>query len=396
MKYEEQLVGVFKVFGWLDKHRWRQPVKKSDRFFHDVVESCELRSSQKILIHWLIYILNRGKRAEPLWNNMTSGAKALVKAYCGSDVKTASHVSKLVNKYKKVKKKNGKTANDNNDKISGFPADIESIRRTLILLLNYDKDIVHFITRRLAEWKSKYPREFLPRAAFSLFLLSYGNVGTLARKDDLVKDNSARLLDDIKKAKSILEDDAEFEKEFKQWYVSEKRWHKRLWAGLRDYKKSVRLATIFKEGIADSKNRRAWEGYFNRQLELPGDMWNLEFFKHCLKPIAEHVGIGHKGSAPKVVRGLWSKVRSQCPDTHPEQLDVTFDFTPRMCRQELCSFCIFGPNGAGALCNPKKGNLCPVALASCGYQVICKGRSSKCFVIEGAGKGACRGISQED
>lgn len=376
---EKALIEIFKVISWLDDKRWRQEIRRPDTFVEKVLEADELQPAQKILAHWLIYITDRGKRAEVLWENSTLKIKELVVRYFGEDLSKKEQVTQLCEKYEKE------------NKIQAFPSDLESIKRTLILLLDYDKDIINFMTRRLSEWETKYPKNSCPRIAFSLYLLSYKDVGSLAWKKQWREQNQDKLNEKMEETKDILNDDAEFEEEFKEWYAGSKRWHKRLWAALRDYKKFRLLSEIFIKGIKDQVNQEVWIEDFTKQLELPGDIWNIRFFEKCIKPIAENMGVSLKGKkAPKVVRDLWERIRSKCPESYPEQLDITFDFGPRMCEKKLCDICTFGPSGAKSICIPSGDKYCPVALISCGYIVKCIGDQGKCVIKECIGKGICK------
>lgn len=375
---EKTLIEIFKVISWLDDKRWN-PVERLDVFpnifVEKVIKAKELQPTQKILIHWLIYITNRGKQADVLWEKNTPKIKELVVRYF-ADGLSEKEVKELCEKHEKE------------NKIGAFPADLESIKRTLILLLEYDKDIIGFITKKLSQWEKKYPEKFCARIAFSLYLLSYKGVGSLAKSKERRRQNQDGLNKEMEDVKDTLSDNDKFEKQFERWYGQ--RWHKRTWAALRDYKKSISLKDIFINGMTDQTNKKIWGEDFTRQLELPGDLWNARFFENCIRPIAEEMGTrGTK--APKVVRNLWEKIRSKCPESYPEQFDISFEFTPRMCNKKLCAICPFGSNGAKLICIPTKDKYCPVALSSCGYVAKCTGNQKKCIVKEGIGKGTCKG-----
>lgn len=372
---EETLIEIFKVISWLDDKRWNQ-VERPDIFAEKVIKAKELQPAQKILIHWLIYITNRGKQADILWEKNTPKIKELVARYFADSLLEKEEVKELCEKHEKE------------NKIGAFPADLESIKRTLILLLEYDKDIIGFITRKLPEWKKKYPEKFCARIAFSLYLLSYKNVGSFAKSEKWRRKKQDELNKEMEDVKDTLSDNDKFEKQFERWYGQ--RWHKRIWAALRDYKKFISLKDIFINGVTDQTNKKIWKKDFNKQLELPGDIWNVRFFENCIRPIAEKMGIrGRK--APEVVRNLWEKIRSKCPESYPEQFDISFDFAPRMCEKNLCAICPFGSNGVKLICIPTEDKYCPVALTCCGYVVKCSDKQNKCLLEEGIGKGTCKG-----
>jgi len=374
----KKIIEIFKVISWLDDKRWKPETKRPDTFVKEILEA-DLQPAQKILVHWLIYITDRGKRADVLWGKSTPKIKKLVVRYFSENL-SKKEVTELCKEY------------EEENKIQAFPADLESIKRTLIFLLDYDKDMINFMTRRLSEWKIKYLGDFCPRIAFSLYLLSYKDVGSLARKKELREQNQDKLNKKMEEAGDILSDDDKFEEEFKKWYRGDERWHKRIWAALRDYKKFGLLSEIFTNGIKDKTNREVWGEDFTKQLELPGDIWNTRFFENCIKPIAENMKAPLRGKkAPKVVRELWDKVKFKYPASYPEQVDITFDFTPRMCDRKFCDICPFGPKGAKSICIPSEDKYCPVALICCGYFVKCR-EQDKCVIKKGIGKATCPGL----
>ena len=72
---------------------------------------------------------------------------------------------------------------------------------------------------------------------------------------------------------------------------------------------------------------------------------------------------------------------------YPEQLDVTFDFVPRMCERDMCDVCLFG-GGIDNICHQKPDYLCPVALVACGYQHTCGPK--ECDLKENRARGYCK------
>ncbi len=72
----------------------------------------------------------------------------------------------------------------------------------------------------------------------------------------------------------------------------------------------------------------------------------------------------------KTVRAIHDALGEQAESCYPEQLDVTFDFVPRMCERQMCAVCPFG-KGVARLCHRQRGLLCPVPLVACGYEAVC-------------------------
>ncbi len=74
---------------------------------------------------------------------------------------------------------------------------------------------------------------------------------------------------------------------------------------------------------------------------------------------------------PRTIREIYNHINKiGSISFYPEQLDVTFDFVPRMCQREMCAVCFFG-GGIKKVCHEKEGLLCPVVIYSCGYKHLC-------------------------
>ncbi len=90
---------------------------------------------------------------------------------------------------------------------------------------------------------------------------------------------------------------------------------------------------------------------------------------------------------PRTVREIYNLLADDLHGTfYPEQLDVTFDFVPRMCERQMCHVCIFG-GGVSRLCHRQTGLLCPVPLVACGYQHACD--PDHCAFKDDQAKAAC-------
>jgi len=386
----QAFVDIFRVISWLDDKKWeyqkaKEGLEIEDTFVKEIIKAENLKPAQKILAHWLIYITDRGKRADIVWENNTPKIKELVEEYFNSDLDSEEKVKKLFFEFNNKKK----------NKIMGYPADLESIKRTLIILLDYDKDIIKFMTRKLINWYRNYKDTFCSRIAFSLYLLSYKDVGSLARSEELINQNRDKLKESVDYGKKTLNNDGEFEDKFKIWNKGNNRWHKRLWAALRDYKKWSDLSEIFIKGIKNGEGREIWDGNWNEQLELPGDRWNERFFGNCIRPNLINMNIS--GKHGRIVREIWKMIKNKVSESnfqvaYPEQFDITFDFAPRMCDKKFCNICPFGPNGAEKICIPKEDKYCPVALIICEYIVKCINIKENCIIKNGIGKGRCKGV----
>ena len=404
VKDEDKLIELFRVISWLDEKRWK-PGSNPGAFDVFIKTIEDLQPAQQILAHWLIYITNRGKDAVTLWENNSPAIKELVEKYEGCS--TARDVSILCKerlfKYDK-KKEEWKLA------IQAYPADVKSIWRTLVILLDesYQKNIIRFMTEKLSEWGTE---NFCSKVAFRLYLLSYSDIGNPNKEKvkELLnggKRDEGELNTKMEEAKAILKNSNTFKDEYEKWFGSDQRWRKRLWAALRDYKKHQELARIFTVGIEEETKRKFWEENFRKeQLELPGDTWNNKpsFRENIFIELIELKDIPNY-EKPKnlwmsrVVRQLYDRLKELDEDVsgfYPEQFDVTFDFVSRMCEKRLCDFCPFSEKGMKSIskiCNPSKDKYCPVALFTCGYFAECEEKG--CAIKDGVGKGICQGRKQ--
>jgi len=121
-------------------------------------------------------------------------------------------------------------------------------------------------------------------------------------------------------------------------------------------------------------------------IELPGDVWNnAKVFRDGL--FSPYLSDERPSwDMPRTIRRVYELLKKDHDlRFYPEQLDVTFDFVPRMC-QRMCDVCPFG-NGIGHVCHQKRGCLCPVPLISCGYRHLCN--PEKCRLKEDAAKRLC-------
>ena len=148
---------------------------------------------------------------------------------------------------------------------------------------------------------------------------------------------------------------------------------KRLWCSVRDYLKSPEFNTDFVEaleaaGLPDADGWRRDNPKLAEALdvvELPGDVWNNStIFREGL--FAPYIHNWPKTwGMPRVVREVYNALSAHRPLAfYPEQLDVTFDFVPRMCQRRMCGVCPFG-EGTGRVCHQQTGLWCSVALVAC-------------------------------
>jgi hypothetical protein len=170
---------------------------------------------------------------------------------------------------------------------------------------------------------------------------------------------------------------------------------KRLWCSLRDYLKSAEfnrelVAALQAAGLATAETWARNNGALRHALhalELPGDVWNnaFEFRAGLFLPYLTNVP--GNWDMPRIIRAIYNRLReNQELQFHPEQLDVSFDFVPRMCQRNQCDVCPFG-GGVEQLCHQHEDLLCPVTLACCGYRYRCS--PANCPLRENRTRGFC-------
>jgi hypothetical protein len=234
------------------------------------------------------------------------------------------------------------------------------------------------------------------RIAFLLYLLTYENIPNQVNglgSKSFCTDVSRRSQRTIQ----LLNAPSDLEKRFHVWGKSSKRFHKRLWAALRDYLKKggSDFYEYFESALNESNSEILAQRIALNQdtvlvgLEVPGDVWNLQFFKRVLGEDIQ----------PRQLRRWFDALRKdgRLPkNAAVERFDVTFRYSPRMCdeRRERC--CIFRKDSDiwDHYCPPRRGidwrgSRCPVTDHLCGIEYACE--PNGCPVREGAPTDLCRG-----
>jgi len=387
---------IWKVIAWLDDIRWNQ---KHDFFIIQNNYFKKMEGSEKSLVHWLCYITNRIRPIDQIWEKGAYIFSQLVTDY--RKIETEEDFFKLFigengylhnEKGLKMEKFQSKTNNDN--KLISYaprlPKDMYSILRTLYVLRDYNKSLFYYLNYHDDLWRGK--KDALGRIAYLLYCLSYNDVKDIRGLTDKNKEGfKNEVKKDQKQVASILD---EFDNNYHTWNKSKRYSNKRLWAALRDNLKLQTFSKAFQEKVL-KKTRK--EDLLS-QLEFPGDIWNTRFAKHLLEPIIREQRIDGKKvflkfNSSKSLRRMYDWMHKSCVDLqsfYPEQFDISFDFTPRMCEKRLCSVCPFGKNGSLSICLGEcqsEDKLCPVALATSGYIHICN--RNDCPIIQEIGKGTC-------
>jgi hypothetical protein len=386
----EELLSILATFSRLDDIRW------SEKGNYNLINYCcdekDLTADEKLLTHWLCYITDRQTPYQRIWEVGGYVISHMVRTFCREHDRVVQALF---------------------DPDSGS---LSYVRRQEDgkLRLRCDFTTNEASNARLArygirkeagkvEFASRYPSDDLVRMYRTLEILAKHYKRSLASfiADSFDGENDVRRavlcmaaaldkLTYVRKAYSIAQfkpgletmagEAAAFEmpKRVKPGAMFDR---KRLWCCVRDYLKSADFNTVFvnaleERGVDASEKWHRDNDCLKQALdviELPGDVWNNnEAFRDGL--FTPYLSDGAKPlDMPQAIRKVYDELHR---DNHrqgfyPEQLDVTFDFVPRMCQQrKMCDTCLFG-GGVESVCHEKPGLLCPVALVSCGYQYKC-------------------------
>jgi hypothetical protein len=395
---------VLDTFAHLDVVRWSQPTN------YNFINYCanDLTADEKLLTHWLCYIADRQTSFERVWDVGGYVVSHVVRAYSRS----AKEVRELLYPYVRHGKRNGKGCvwlecpiESPNDRLQlyGFdtgnvmfasryaPEDILLTFRTLTLL---DKISRRSLSRFMSEsgLRETDQREAIVRVAKALNGLTYISAGGVSAVElDSALDAEKRLAES--EAELFTLDRMACLNRWAEKFRSHGK--KRLWCSIRDYLKSPAFNNVLVEairavGLPDAERWRQDRLDLRSALEvleLPGDVWNNdEFFRKGLfSPYLSPVP--KTWDMPRTIRMVYVLLKRQGPVMfYPEQMDVTFDFVPRMCERTMCDVCLFGA-GINKTCHRQEGLLCPVVLTACGYRHTC--RPKECQLKQDEARGLC-------
>ncbi|MGO9705884.1 MAG: hypothetical protein ACLPYZ_11745 [Limisphaerales bacterium] len=381
---------ILRIFSALDDARWSTAVN------YNLINYCEddLSPDEKLLTHWLCYIADRQTAFQRVWDvggyvishlvrEFTRHRETSIQAVIDDHLKFPAAERDLrlecqlvqANPQANRRLKFYGVDSDPVEFTSRFmPADALSIYRTLVIL---DRLAERSFTRFIYLVVHNEPRQEVAvrKLAASLHFLTYTDIGNVKteevqrRMDELVTTLEMKLNTFRQDAGMFV---ADLNSAFKNPHKK-----KRLWCSIRDYLKSSEFNKYFVNAfeLIDHNEATRWhrknvEKAALVMMELPGDVWNNNpIFREGL--FSPHLGSMPKSwDMPQTIRAIFKKVSDQNATFYPEQLDVTFDFVPRMCDKLQCHQCMFG-GGIGKLCHQQRGFYCPVTLAACGYFFVC-------------------------
>jgi hypothetical protein len=400
---EPQLLEVLRLFTALDEIRWG--CDRSEDLINSAV--ADLSPDEKLLTHWLCYIMDRQMPFQRIWDVGGYIISALVRDY--SRERTA--VSEVVSQYYERFNENSQwrvrmlcglaAPNDRllRHGVSGqsvgfasryMPDDLALIIRTLMFLDRLsDRSFIRFL--RIVWDVEQAPRDAIEAIAAGLDLLTYSDATRVSAAG--LPETLARTADAVAASALVRKGPQQAARE---WAHSFRRFEKkRLWCPLRDYLKCIEFNDAAQAALRPLDQATAglwargstWSGVAVRALELPGDVWNnnLAFWHGLFLP---HLKVSDPEiNSPNLARQMYKALHD--PEEvgfYPERLDVSFDFVPNMCSRRRCQVCPFGA-GVAPLCHQQSGLLCPVVMVSCGYYHPCN--PDACSIRLDSAKGTC-------
>lgn len=384
MKMTENQKKLFAIAKFLDDARWSKPEN------YETIKGVEnLTGRQQLLVHYLLYIMDRQMPFEIIWDKGGRVFSRIVSDYAmgvpvSDMLKLGGNYVNTTNIETKWKSIEFHTQDDDGKEISFksrfVSTDFKSIYSTLYILDRVaGRDLVAFCEKVASSYKGE--NDVVKRIAYALHVMTYEHQAKKPEEDleEYLSKIEQESSDLCGKIQSFLNKSAEdgynhFCKE--QTYSS-----KRLWCALRDYIKSPVYSKIFLPEINKVLEPHSLKEYTS-QLELPGDVWNNnDNFVNCICP-------GKLKSTPfnKHLRTLVendSQYEIDC-------FDVSFSLVPRVCQGRMdCGCCPFGlvkerEHYIENMCVANPDKWCPIVLYSTGYKMECKGKD-KCELIKIAG-----------
>ena len=374
---EGNLLKLWEFFAWMDRARCDNvtQIREYERIttdFNEMWRKCgleakaiDLKPTDIILAHWLTYILDYGMPAEKVWDNAFP-----IMGYVALRFREGEHWKKRVEEHIRRISRNGrinyefyikgaKEAHSFTHRFGGHHRLDKAMAKTLEKLeQEYDRDLFVFM---LENSKDMSANTWVKNLAIQLNYLTYSQT----KKEEL--------------------------------------WHKRTWAALRDYLKGQFHKRYVCNALPDYERKypdyvlERWRRpqHFLDQLELPGDMWNINFYGKIYPRYIEPLmpKSKKKVEAAKAIRILYDDVLNKEANErglYPEQFDVTFDLAPN-CGSQLCHICPLGRNNSSNLCigdlRKTQNKYCPLLASFCNYFVRCK--TKDCPVLEKRAQGLC-------
>lgn len=401
---DNKLTEIFKIISFYDDYRW----KSSNNYNLINFFRKDLKADIKILTHWLCYITDRQMPFQRIWDIGGFVFSELIdeiireKSLRLLNPEDENSFVKKEDADKKYTFISKSTAEDNSIvvqytgilengrvkfKSRFFPSDYIAILYTLVFLKDYNFSFSKFIKEVYFRHKDK--NDFIKRMLFSLYLLTYFEIGQ-PKSSDLsdFADNINKAEERKNRIKDILSTPAKFDNEYTTFLKDKVFKQKRAWCSLRDFLKSPEFKQYFNvalsdEFLCDNDFRKLFSYEALTQLELPGDVWNNNSkFRNCI--LKDTVYEKSNRALNEILREYFNK-NHQFIIGYPEQFDITFDFVRRMCDLNNCDLCPIDrinnkENNFNKICIKNETIYCPVILVGCNYKNNCKGKDN-CIIL---------------
>ena len=401
VKDSAKLANILNVFSALDDVRWSCTAN------YNLVNYCaeDLTPDEKLLCHWLCYVTDRQTAFERVWEVGGFVLSHLVRTFTRENrapLELFASYTKFSEDNKRLRLECPLT--EPNSRLAQYgihdgrvefasrymPSDALSILRTLHILDRVSQRSFTSFIYRIFHVKEDH-RTAIWNLAAALHFLTYADLGLVEANE--LSNRMATLTTDLN---DRLTASNHLSREFVA-VLAEKFdpfGKKRLWCSIRDYLKSPEFNGHLVMAIQaiDPAEAPQWQRGNTvlksalDVIELPGDVWNNNrIFREGL--FAPHLDrIPKTWDMPRTLRAIYDQLKGQGTTFYPEQLDVTFDFVPRMCNRRMCYICMFGA-GVARLCHQQRDLYCPVTLAACGYVHPCN--PDQCAFKANAVAGVC-------
>jgi hypothetical protein len=384
IKQPSKLRDVLRIFTALDDARWRNAGN------YNLINYCEndLSHDEKLLTHWLSYITDRQTAFRRVWDVGGYVISYLVRAFTqhGHGALRDDHMKRpsargglwlecpLARPNRRLKFY-GIDSGPVKFASRYMPSDALSIYRTLLILDRVaERSFARFVCFAVAGETDQ--KVAVHKLAAALHFLTYADIGNVSEDSVLARMTAlkASLEEDLN---AFRRDRSGFIATLSKKFERNPFGKKRLWCSIRDYLKSPEFNSDLVKALTKINRSEAYLwGRDNidqaalAAMELPGDVWNNNIiFRDGL--FSPQLGETPKTwDMPRTIRAIHTQMVRPKAAFYPEQLDVTFDFVPRMCANLQCQRCVFG-GGIDKLCHQQRGLYCPVILAACGYFSPC-------------------------
>lgn len=388
MTEKSKLLQMWKIVAWLDEIWQKQPPPKPGPIFNG------LSPEGKTLTHWLVYIFDRGRTAEPLWEIDREHLAGLVQTYLEEKQKSVFEILGPLAKTEEDRKVDYVKVDRAKDyAYARFPEDFFAMIRVLYLLDEFDRSLPRYISQN---WPAceRIQQEGVSGsspircAAFLLYLLTYRNTekgfgGSIQKEKDLkrVESELERYRDELHRT---LENYKNFQTEFVKWF--KRRFHKRLWAAVRDVMQESDFLKALSNDEGSLNVLHDLQSAAQSDLELPGDLHNKNFYDHAIRPLLKKLG-WERASAPAAIRRAYEEL-GEPSDLYPVQFDVSFEFDRTACENMRMDVCPFRKDGIEK-CRGIADSNCPIALGWMQWSLKCDPAS--CPVKETSRENLCPG-----